>query len=94
MNKDIALDENFDLMTENGDFAIIQSDQQHVNCIFLAHPGEYKQFPLVGFGASKYLKKSTASKQKFVRDLTLQLQMDGYANPEISNDFNNLIIKV
>lgn len=94
MNKDISIDDNFDLIIENGDFVTGQSDQQHVNCIFMAHPGEYKQFPLVGFGASKYLKKSTETKQKFMRNLTMQLELDGYANPEISNDLENLTIKV
>ncbi|MBL7868888.1 MAG: hypothetical protein JNM71_12810 [Flavobacterium lindanitolerans] len=93
-NKDITLDDNFDLLIENGDFVVSPSDQQHVNCIFLAHAGEYKQFPLIGFGASRFLKKTTASKQKFLRELTIQLEMDGYVSPEIENDFENLIIKV
>lgn len=94
MNKDIILTDDFDLLIENGDFVIGRSDQQHVNCIFLSHPGEYKQFPVTGFGASRYLKKTTLSKQKFMRNLTLQLELDGYKNPEISNDLDNLIIKV
>ncbi|RWW91867.1 hypothetical protein [Flavobacterium cerinum] len=94
MNLDILLDDDFNPLIQNGDFVIGQSDQQHVNCIFLAHPGEYKQFPLVGFGASRYLKSTTASKEKFIRDLTIQLELDGYVNPEISNDLDNLIIKV
>lgn len=94
MNTDVLLDENGDLLIENGDFSIGESDQQHVNCIFIAHPGHYKQFPLTGFGASRYLKKSTMTKQEFIRNLTMQLEQDGYKNPEISNDFENLIIKV
>lgn len=94
MNKDIVLTEDYDLDFANGDFVVEPSDQQHVNCIFLAHPGEYKEFPAVGFGASRFLKKTTLAKQKFFRELTIQLQMDGYQNPEITTDLTDLKIKV
>ncbi|SNA83426.1 conserved hypothetical protein [Flavobacterium psychrophilum] len=94
MRKDILLDTNFDLLIENGDFVIGDSDQQHVNCVFLAHQGEYKEFPKIGFGASNYLKKSKATKEKFIYDLTKQLKYDGYTEAEITNDFENLIITI
>ncbi|EKT3957699.1 hypothetical protein NTJ28_001686 [Flavobacterium psychrophilum] len=94
MRKDILLDEDFDLIIQNGDFLIGESDQQHVNCIFLAHQGEYKEFPFIGFGASNYLKKSEATKERFEYDLTKQLKYDGYSEAEITNDFENLIITV
>lgn len=83
IRKDIALDSNGDLEISNGDFVIQQSDQQHVQDIFKAHKGEYKEWPLVGFGASGYLKKTTLSKAEFLRNLKVQLRYDGYESPKI-----------
>lgn len=86
MRKDIALDQNNDLKIVNGDFAITSSDQQHVQIITSAHQGEFKEWPLVGFGASAYLKQSTLNAVKFVRDLKVQLANDGYSNAKIHTD--------
>ncbi len=92
--KDIALTEEFELKIENGDFVIAASDQQHVQDIFLAYQGEFKEYPLIGFGVTKYIKKTTATKPEFLRDLREQLKYDGYKNPEFKNDIETLIIKV
>ncbi|WP_271782228.1 oxidase [Aquimarina algiphila] len=92
--KDIARDENNDIKIENGDFVIEASDQQHVQDIFKAHKGEYKQWPLVGFGASRYLKKTTLSKAEFLRDLKVQLKYDGYDNPNINGTIEQLTIEI
>lgn len=93
---DILLDEDFDLKIENGDFVIAPSDQQHVQAIFLAHKGEFKKWPLLGFGAAEYLKKSTVSKPEFLRNLKVQLNYDHYANAEIdiNQGIEKLIIEV
>ncbi|WP_136464948.1 hypothetical protein [Flagellimonas onchidii] len=93
---DILLDEDFDLKIENGDFVIAPSDQQHVRAIFNAHMGEYKEWPLTGFGASRYLKKSTVSKAVFSRNLKVQLSYDSYTDAEINIDqgIEKLIIEI
>lgn len=91
---DIQLNDDFEMVIENGDIVIGESAQQHVNCIFIAHPGHFKESPVTGFGASNYLKKTTQAKPKFYRNLSIQLELDGFVNPDISNDLNNLIIKV
>jgi len=80
MRQDILIEDG-DLMM-NGDFVIGQSDQQHVGDIFIAQPGEYKKWPVIGFGAVNYV-KTRKRIDEFKRDLKLQLQFDGYANPEI-----------
>jgi len=90
---DILLTDEFDLQIERGDFVIGRSDQQNVQIIFLAHPGEIKQYPLAGFGASSYL-KSTVTKQEFERNLKQQLKYDGYENPEFENDIEHIKISV
>ncbi len=81
--KDFLLDDKGDLKIENGDFAVGDSNQQHVVHIFKSFQGEWKQNPLIGFGASRYLKKTTNKRQEFLRNLKLQLKFDSYENPEI-----------
>jgi hypothetical protein len=82
MRKDILRDENGELAFANGDFAIGQSDQQHVEDILDLQPGELKEFPLAGFGAINYIKK-TITADEFKRDLKIQLNYDGYDNATI-----------
>ena len=94
--KDIALDENDDLKIVDGDFVIEPSDQQHIRAIFYTHMGEFKQWPILGFGASNYLKKSKVFKPELLRNLNEQLKYDNYTNAEInlSKGIEKLIIKV
>ncbi len=84
-----------DLLLDNGDFVIVQSDQQHVIDLLDTQKGEMKEFPLVGFGAINYIKK-TITQDEFKRDLKLQLNYDGYPNPIIdtSNGIKNLKIEI
>lgn len=95
MRQDILLNAD-DLDFHNGDFDTGQSDQQHIEHIVEAQKGEYKAFPLVGFGVINYLKKSTRIKSDFKRDLKMQLEYDNYQNPNIdlSEGFENLKIEV
>ncbi len=83
------------LICENGDFATGQSDQQHVMDMLDFQQGELKEFPLAGFGAINYIKK-TITEDEFKRDLKLQLQYDGYVNPTIdtSGGIQNLNIEI
>lgn len=91
--KDIGFTEEFDLKIVNGDFVIEQSDQQHVQTIFLTAPGENDEFPTIGFSARKYLKTTAAKKYEILKKLQEQLELDGY-DPDFENDIENLIIKV
>ena len=95
MRIDILTDDDGDLLWENGDFVIGESDQQHVLDIFDSQPGETKEFPLCGFGAINYV-KTRVTESEFKRDLKLQLNYDGYPNPSIdmSGGFENLNIEI
>ncbi|HEX8576686.1 MAG TPA: oxidase [Flavobacterium sp.] len=95
MRQDILRDENGGLTFANGDFATGQSDQQHVEDIIDLQPGEIKEFPQIGLGAINYIKR-TITADEFKRDLKIQLNMDGYANPVIdtSNGIENLNIEI
>jgi len=80
--KDFNRTDNLDLEIRNGDFLIDESDQQHIEDIFIAQKGEFKEFPQLGFGAINYIKTNTTIYQ-FERDLRIQLQFDNYQNAEI-----------
>lgn len=94
MRNDILLNDSNELITIGGDFAIGQSDQQHVKHIIEAFKGEYKANPLVGFGVISYLKRDNKIESEFRRDLKIQLENDGYndANIDLSEGFAKLKI--
>lgn len=77
MVKDIDLETDLDLKIVNGDFAISDSDQNHVINILKAYVGGYKQFPLVGVGIDYYL-ASSGTQQVIKRNITVQMESDGY----------------
>ncbi|MEG0927264.1 hypothetical protein [Chryseobacterium sp.] len=95
MRNDIQVDENYEPIIRNGDFVIGESDRQHVIDITFAHPGEFKAFPTLGFAAVLQLKKNP-NKNQFKRDLNIQLEYDGYSNPDIdlSGGYENLKINI
>ena len=95
MRTDILRDDNGGLALANGDFATGQSDQQHVEDLLDLQVGEIKEFPLAGFGAIYYIKR-TVSAAEFKRDLKIYLNMDGYANPviDVSKGIENLRIEI
>ena len=84
--KDILLDNDFDLLIENGDFVIDNSDNQHAAIIFKAQKGEIRSAPEIGFGAARYLKKTGAAKRVFLRNLKVELEKDGYKSVDVSFD--------
>lgn len=77
--QDIKLDSDGDLFIDplTGDFAIADSDKQHIIDILNAFPGWWKEFPSVGVGMQKYI-DSSGKQQEIERAIKLQLQADGY----------------
>ncbi|WP_281683420.1 oxidase [Zunongwangia profunda] len=73
--KDILLDQDGDLIIENGDFKIGYSDNQHQEHILKAEKGEYKEFPEVGVGISQML--SDDRYDEMMIEMKKQLQYDG-----------------
>ncbi|MDT8346653.1 MAG: thymidylate synthase, partial [Flavobacteriaceae bacterium] len=87
MRADILINDD-DIAFINGDFSVGESDAQHVEHIVIAYPGEFKKWPQLGFSAISYIKRNIRP-EEFKRDLKLQLEFDGYLNPDIdlSNGF-------
>lgn len=53
--QDFLMDENGDLLIQNGDFVIGNSELQHQEDILAAHKGEYKEYPEIGVGIKEEL---------------------------------------
>jgi hypothetical protein len=75
--KDITLDDNFDLIIENGDFKVSDSDMQHIQLICITDVGHWKQSPLLGVGIEKYI-SSSGQTDALKRAINIQLASDGY----------------
>lgn len=86
--KDIGLSNGLDLRIENGDFFIEESDQNHILLILKSYLGAFKEFPLVGLGIDYYL-ASSGNKEVIRRNMTVQLNADGYKVNEITIRPNN-----
>lgn len=90
-SQDIALYNN-DLYTVNGDFAIMESDEQHVSDTLAAFPSWWKENPADGVGMLQYI-NSSGQEQTLARSAKIQLQSDGYkiSNPKILVDATGLL---
>lgn len=94
MAKDFLLKDG-DLQIKNGDFAVGDSDEQHIEHLLLAHNGEYTQYPMLGIGISSYIHApmNPAVRMELERHIRLQVQADGGQNVKINVTNENLKIK-
>ena len=95
-NSDFLSGEDYDLEIANGSFKVGAGDDQDADRIIKAHPGEFKQFPTVGVGISKFLNASTR-KSDVLREIKKGLVGDNLKvlNLDITADFStvNVIVK-
>jgi hypothetical protein len=75
--KDITLDDDLDLIIENGDFKLSLSDQQHILLILNTSVGNWKNAPLLGVGIQQYV-SSSGQVDALKRAINIQLASDGY----------------
>ena len=89
---DFKLDTDGDIAIENGDFVIVESDQQHIKDIMESVGGWFKKFPLVGLNPYQYL-NARVSATELNKNAKIQLQADGYADvvTDLSQDSSNKI---
>jgi len=89
--KDILLDENNDLLIQNGDFVIGESEEQEIRCILQAVKNDYKQFPELGVNLVEAINNNDterALKQK----IKLNLRMDGKDNVKVKIEKGEIVI--
>jgi hypothetical protein len=82
MIKDTIIDDLGDLIFENGDFKIADSNEQHVVLLINTMSGAWKQFPTVGVGIIQY-SASSGQTIKLQREILFQLSNDGYRNTNV-----------
>jgi hypothetical protein len=75
--KDITIDDDFDLIIEDGDFKVSESDIQHIQLICITDLGHWKQSPLLGVGIEKYI-ASSGQTDALKRAINIQLSSDGF----------------
>ncbi len=59
MATDYIVDENFDLVIENGDFKKGDATLQHQKMLLLSQKGNFKQSPTVGVGIRDFINEDT-----------------------------------
>jgi hypothetical protein len=87
-NQDIGLYKNDLYFTDDGDFAIQESDIQHVMDTIAAFPGWWKENPADGVGIFQYL-NSAGQQQVLERALKLNLMSDGYKSDAVKTAIDN-----
>ena len=75
-----------DLMIESGALAIGNTNEQNAHLILTAEKGEFKEYPQLGVGAIKYI-RTVGTEKMLMREVAVQLALDGYINPIVA--FNN-----
>lgn len=55
MPVDLLLDDNFDILIQNGDLVAGESTRQHQILLLLSEKGEWREFPLRGVGLRSWL---------------------------------------
>lgn len=86
--KDFLLDESFDMIIKDGDFAIGESDKQQQTCLLMAEKGSYKQYPTVGVGAVTFLKDENPD--ELLREIRIQFSADGMKIQRLGFDGSKL----
>lgn len=73
---DILLDSNYDLLVENGDWAVGESTRQHQALILLCEPGANREFPTRGIGLAGRLLEDQGY-GALVADIKREFEADG-----------------
>lgn len=71
-----------DLLFENGDLVVGDSDEQHVQDICKANKGAYREHVLLGVDAIRYV-NSSGKRRQFTRVVKEELKKDGYSGLKI-----------
>lgn len=75
MPKDILLDDDMDVQIIDGDFVVNESTSQHQKILILSDKAEFKEVPMRGVGARRYLEDSDPS--NLAREIRTEFTLDG-----------------
>ena len=74
--RDFLLDEQDNLLIDDGDWLVGDSHQQHIQLLLTSMPGEWKENPETGVGLA--LSQKGAIDGFFKRTIAVQLEADGF----------------
>ena len=80
--KDLIIEKEGDLIIKDGDFLVEDSSFQNIEMIFKSHQGEFKENPNIGVNLIK--SKSGVIDRFLKREITMQLELDGFNLEDIS----------
>lgn len=83
MRDDFLLDDTNDLIDLGEEWSEGESSEDDVDLIVIAEKGVNREFPFSGFGIQSRLKARVDS-TRFIRDLKVELENDGFINPVIT----------
>jgi hypothetical protein len=90
---DIALDNDLDLIIENGDFRIAESTIQHINLLLKTSPGDWKHAPTLGAALAAWLKEDNLLSSGLQNKVQSTLEADGLKVKKLSIEANQLAIE-
>lgn len=90
--QDFLLDDEDDLLIQDGDLVVGDSDGQHVEDIFELEPGELKEYLLVGIGITKKINGLIDGQLRATANL--QLIADGYTVNTLSITNDKIVLDV
>ncbi|WP_380284528.1 hypothetical protein [Hymenobacter rubripertinctus] len=79
---DILLDENDDLLFENGDLVMGPSEEQEIGLILRTNQGDWRTSPLTGFGVDRRT-RNEVNRVDFEGELASQLRLDGFEDAQV-----------
>lgn len=79
----IQLNSDYDLLIKNGHLTLGETQEQNAQLIVCSEKGEWKEYPQLGTGITRFL-KSTGREREMLREIKVQLALDGIKNPTIS----------
>lgn len=75
MPRDILLSESLDIQIIDGDFFVGESTAQHQKTLILSDKCEFKEVPMRGVGALRYLEDQTPD--NLAREIRQEFSVDG-----------------
>ncbi len=88
--KDILLNQDYNLLIEQGDWQINDSHHQHIELLLTTLPGEWKENPEAGVGI--HLSKNGVIDGFIKRTIAVQLEADGFKLDHLQFTEKGLII--
>jgi hypothetical protein len=91
MAKGFLLNNQDDLLIENGDLVIGDSEEQEIGLILRTNMGDWRGAPLTGFNLMRHM-RSNVDAETFTRNLDTQLLQDGFADNRITLEADGKLI--